>query len=787
MSDIVVAGDNNVQAIVGTATPVQVVVGGALIGPTGPAGAKGDTGATGPTGAAGATGATGPTGATGAGVPTGGTNGQVLQKNSSTNYDTSWQTPSSGFSNPMTTLGDLMYENATPAAARLAGNTTSTKKFLAQTGTGSVSAAPLWAQPASTDLSDTASIALLTATQTLTNKRITPRVGTTASSATPTINTDNVDIYSITALAVDITSFTTNLSGTPTDGQSLGIIIVGTATRAIAWGTSFEAGASALPTTTSSTTRLDVIFIWNAATSKWRCMASSVASAAGVTGPGSSTDTAIVRWNGTTGAIIEDSTATLDASGNLAANTVTVAVTGAGTGVPITATMDSSAATNPAILAKNNTNFAQTGNIVKVQMVNGTDSGDAIRVENSGTGKNISSRNGTTETFSVDKTGAVVALKVNKITITAPATGSTLTIADGKTVTVNNSLTLAGTDATTMTFPTTSATLARTDAANTFTGHQTIEGVTSTGATGTGALVFGTTPTLATPIINGVPTGTGVASAATVSTLATRDANGNLSAVNVFESFTTTPTAAGTTTMTITSTQLQEWTGATTQTIKLPTTSVPAGGQWIFINSSSGILTIQSSGANTIITMAPGTTAILTALVATPTTAANWNFQYASVVAATGKKATINNNLTLAGTDATTMTFPSTNATIARTDAAQTFTGVQTGQLFIETAQAITVTTNAGTADVTHKIQNFTNSSAATMAITLATASAVDGQTKVVRIYDFSAVAQTIGWTNTENSTVSAPTTSNGSTTLPLTVGFIFNGATSKWRCVASV
>ena len=83
-------------------------------------------------------------------------------------------------------------------------------------------------------------------------------------------------------------------------------------------------------------------------------------------------------------------------------------------------------------------------------------------------------------------------------------TGSgSVSIASGKTLTASNTLTLAGTDSTTMTFPTTSATLARTDAANTFTGHQTIEGVTSTGATGTGALVFGTAPTLAGPVING--------------------------------------------------------------------------------------------------------------------------------------------------------------------------------------------------------------------------------------------------------------------------------------------
>jgi hypothetical protein len=103
--------------------------------------------------------------------------------------------------------------------------------------------------------------------------RITPRVSTTTSSATPTINTDTTDQYGLTAQAVDITSFTTNLSGTPTDGQKLWIYIVGTAARAITWGASFESSTATLPTTTVTTNRLDIGFVWNAATSKWRCVA----------------------------------------------------------------------------------------------------------------------------------------------------------------------------------------------------------------------------------------------------------------------------------------------------------------------------------------------------------------------------------------------------------------------------------------------------------------------------------------------------------------------------------
>lgn len=92
---------------------------------------------------------------------------------------------------------------------------------------------------------------------------------------------------------------------------------------------------------------------------------------------------------------------------------------------------------------------------------------------------------------------------------------SNVVVVGGKTFTVNNTLTLAGTDSTTLTFPSTSATLARTDAAQTFTGVQTfsghliVEGVTSTGATGTGTFVFATTPTLVTPVL-------GVATATTV-------------------------------------------------------------------------------------------------------------------------------------------------------------------------------------------------------------------------------------------------------------------------------
>ena len=112
------------------------------------------------------------------------------------------------------------------------------------------------------------------ATATLTNKRITPRVNTITSSGTPTTNTDSYDVVNITALAAAITSMTTNLSGTPTVGQKLLFQILDNGTaRAITWGASFSAKGVALPTTTVISKLLTVGFIWNGST--WGCVASA--------------------------------------------------------------------------------------------------------------------------------------------------------------------------------------------------------------------------------------------------------------------------------------------------------------------------------------------------------------------------------------------------------------------------------------------------------------------------------------------------------------------------------
>lgn len=103
-----------------------------------------------------------------------------------------------------------------------------------------------------------------------------PKTNTVASSATPSINVDITDDFTITALATAITSMTTNLTGTPVNGQTLVIRIKddGTA-RAITWGASFVSRGATLPTTTILGKYVYVGLKYNSTASVWDCVAVS--------------------------------------------------------------------------------------------------------------------------------------------------------------------------------------------------------------------------------------------------------------------------------------------------------------------------------------------------------------------------------------------------------------------------------------------------------------------------------------------------------------------------------
>lgn len=112
----------------------------------------------------------------------------------------------------------------------------------------------------------------ISSTSTLTNKRITKRIGTTASSSTPTPDADSHDIYTVTALAAGATFGAP--TGTPTDGQSLIIRIKDNGTaRTLAYNAIYRAIGVTLPTTTVISKTIYLGFIYNSADTKWDCIA----------------------------------------------------------------------------------------------------------------------------------------------------------------------------------------------------------------------------------------------------------------------------------------------------------------------------------------------------------------------------------------------------------------------------------------------------------------------------------------------------------------------------------
>lgn len=184
--------------------------------------------------------------------------------------------------------------------------------------------------------------------------------------------------------------------------------------------------------------------------------------------------------------------------------------------------------------------------------------------------------------------------------------------------------------------------------------------------------------------------------------------------------YTSTATAGGSTTLTNASSYYQQFTGSSNQTVVLPVTSTLQTG-WTFhiVNNSTGTLTVNSSGGNLVISVPSGTTAMVTCIGTTLTTAADWESGLTDfstytgtggVVMATSPTLTSPSITTALTTGSTSFNLVNTTATTVNFAGAATTlsVGAATGKTTINHDLTVTGKTILGPVSISPQISSFT-------------------------------------------------------------------------------
>ena len=420
--------------------------------------------------------------------------------------------------------------------------------------------------------------------------------GTTTTINATTVSTDDINI-------------TLGDSASPTDVTAAGggITLKGATDKSITWGaTNGWTSTETVNIATGKTFKINGTDVLSGTTLGSNVTSSSLTSV-GTIGTGTWQGTVVGATYGGTG--VNNGANTLTLAGNVShagAFTQTFTATGnTSLTLPTTGTL---ATTSNKLSA-----FAATTSAELLGVISDETGGGALVFAN-------------TPTLVTPTIGVATATSINKVTITAPATSSTLTIADGKTLTASNTLTFTGTDASSVAFGTGGTVAYTSNKLSAFAATTSAEllGVISD-ETGSGALVFATSPTLVTPALgtpaSGVMTNvTGTASGLTAGNVTTNaNLTGHITSVGnaaVLGSFTSAQLLAA----------LTDETGS---------------GATVF--ATSPILVTPTLGAAT-------ATSVNKVTITAPATGS-------TLTVAEGKTLTASNTLTLTGTDASSVAF----------------------------------------------------------------------------------------------------------------------------------
>jgi hypothetical protein len=425
-----------------------------------------------------------------------------------------------------------------------------------------------------------------------------------------------------------------------------------------------------------------------------------------VVGPASASDNAVARYDTTTGKLIQNSLVIIDDTGSV-------------TGVNAL-TAQSLTVNNNATLGSSNTDTLEVNSRITTDLE--PNANNAKDIGTSG----INWRDGffgrTLSTVNIEITGT--------------------TSFDGSQGTSGQVLTSAGTGATpTWTTPTTGT-------VTSVGGTGTVNGISLSGTvTSSGNLTLGgalTGVSLATQVTGTLP----IANGGTGATVA----NG---AMANLMGFTSTVTSGGTTTLTNTSSYYQLFTGTTlSHTVVLPVTSTLQQG-WTFHicnnNTTSGNLTLNSSGGNTIANIPNGLTVMVTCIATGGTGIADWEFGYTDFSDRTGQGSVV-----LSGNPVITGAMDFRGSTTSNSNFG---TSITSGTLTIGgTAGTGTITVGQSTVSQTTNIQAGATASGSTKTINIGSGGLAGSTTAI-------AIGSTAGTsTTTVNGvfTTPVPQASNG-------------------------
>jgi len=318
-----------------------------------------------------------------------------------------------------------------------------------------------------------------------------------------------------------------------------------------------------------------------------------------------------------------------------------------------------------------------------------------------------------------------------------------------------------------------------------------------TDETGSGALVFATSPTLVTPNLGtpsaavltsatGLPLTTGVTGTLDFANGGTNSTTSN-QALAKLTNIATTVTSASPVTLTATSANYQIFTGSTSQTVILPVTStLETGWSFSICNNSSAVINIQTSAGTALLSNVPiGTTALVKCIATGSTAVTDWeaNITEFSTFSGTGS-VVLNGNPSLTAFTCTGNATIQGNATMsgAATSTHVLGTNLTTGTATIGgTATTGTLTFGQSTVGNTINIDAGATASGSTKTLNIGTGGLAGSTTAIT-------IGSTTGTsTNTLNGITSGAFNGTVGATTPSTGAFTTVSATGETSAASFV